>query len=437
MVGWISWVMAARAEPAGITLDEAVALSGSTPAVRASGAAREGAEARLDQAQSGRLPGVGVSGSVNVWNGPQVVSLVSPDAEIPEPFGSLFGEPLVVRDQVTATLTAHTAVPLTGQFVLDKRVDAARDGLVAADASVDSARIDARYQAADAWFVARQADRQLEIAGSQVASLEARVRVAGVAFEGGTVTRNDVLQADLALARAQQAVLQVRAMRDTARGRLGLAIGNPGEPMVPQGDNESPPRPVPDVEALVARAIDSRPDLVALRAQVQAASDSASAASLERIPQLSAVAAYIHTEGQGTFAQPNAAYVGANLEWSIWSWGAHDAAVQGARASADQTRAQLEGMEAGVRVEVRSRADALAAATAAWEVAQRSIGQAEESLRIEETVREAGSGTMSDLLDAEAALVEARSRSANALYDAKRAEVALERAVGADPWEGR
>lgn len=436
MFGWIGWVLTAHAEPAGVTLDEVVRLSATATAVRGSQAAREVAAARLDQAESSRLPAVGVSASVSVWNGPQEVQLVEPGDDIPEPFASMFGEPLVVRNQVTASLSAHTALPLTGQLAMGARINAAADGVRAADASVSMSEADARYQAADAWFVARQADRQLEIAQAQVASLKARVELAEVAFTGGTVTRNEVLQADLALARAEQAVIQMTGMRDTARGRLGLAIGNGGEPVIPVGDAESPPRPVPDVEALVARALASRPDLGAVRSQASASTELARAASFDRLPQVTAVAAYIHTEGQGTFAEPDAAYVGANLEWSVFSWGARGAAVDVARASAGQIQAQLEGSEGAVRLEVRSRADALTAAASAYEVAQRSIGQAEESLRIEETLRNAGSGTMNDLLDAEAAVVEAKSRSANALYEAKRAEVALERAVGADPWGG-
>lgn len=41
---------------------------------------------------------------------------------------------------------------------------------------------------------------------------------------------------------------------------------------------------------------------------------------------------------------------------------------------------------------------------------------------------------MQEVLDAEAALVQARSNQANALFDARRAEAALARSVGADPW---
>ncbi|MEZ4241462.1 MAG: TolC family protein [Myxococcota bacterium] len=72
------------------------------------------------------------------------------------------------------------------------------------------------------------------------------------------------------------------------------------------------------------------------------------------------------------------------------------------------------------------------AAVAAYDVARRSIAQAEENLRIQDTLRQAGSGTMSDLLAAEAALVEARSRAAGTLYDAHRATAALRRAVGGE-----
>lgn len=442
---WAVWVVQAALAAGGddaipaVTLDEAIARSAVAATVRGAEAAARAAEARVDQAKAGRLPALGVSGSLDVWNGKQTVEFIQSDAPLdctglPEPFASLcagFGEPLVVRDQITASLTAHTAVPLTGQFAIADRVSAARSGANAAEAGGRTARVEAKYQAEDAWFQALQTENQLDIAIAQAHSLEARAETAKVAVAGGAALANDELKAELALARAQQTVIQVRTLRDAARGRLGLWTGSGGTPVRPVGEPDGPPEVPADVGALVDQALAQRADLAALRATIAGADRSAHAASLDRLPQLAAVAAYVHTEGQGAFAEPNAGYVGLNLDWTAFAWGARDAALDGARASADQARAQLAAAEAGVRLEVTTRADALTAAVAAWDVAARSVSQAEDSLRIQDTLHLAGSGTMNDLLDAEAALVEARSRTATALYDAHRAAAALERAVGA------
>ena len=74
----------------------------------------------------------------------------------------------------------------------------------------------------------------------------------------------------------------------------------------------------------------------------------------------------------------------------------------------------------------------IGAAVAGFEVASRSVEQAEENLRIQELMRAGGTSTMTELLDADAALIEARSRTSAALDEAWRARAALEHAVGTE-----
>jgi outer membrane protein TolC len=418
-------LLAGAQEPQEITLEAAIAASAGAASVAGAAAAERAAEGREAQAEAARLPGVRVGGTLDVWNHAQEIVFPLPGAP-PEPFE--------VRSQVTAGLNATAAMPLTGQFALGQRENAAESGIDAARAQEAGALAEARFQAADAWYAALAAERQLEIAEAQVKSLEARVAAAETAFRSGTITRNEVLTAQLALARARQAVLQGGVVRDAARGRLGLAIANGGVPVRPAAQDVPEPRSPADPEALVTRAMADRPELASLRAQVAAADAGAHAASLDRLPNLTAVATYLHTEGQGPFAEANAGFVGATLDWPVWAWGAKTAALDVARAGTDQQRAALSAAEAGLRVDVRNRVAALAASVAGWHLAEESVAQAEENLRIQDTLRAAGSGTMTELLDAEAALVEARSRTAAALYDAHRAEAALARAIGSDPW---
>ncbi|MEQ1501205.1 MAG: TolC family protein [Myxococcota bacterium] len=301
-MGWVVWFGVAWGQdvPAStvtVTLAEAVARSAAVASITGADASERVAESRKDQAGAGRMPSIGVSGSVNVWNAEQVVSLLPSDAPLdcsvfPAEFAGLcegFGEPLVVRNQVTATLTARAGIPLTGQFAIDRRIKAADAGVDAAHAQGLSARVDARYQAEEAWFVALQAESQLAIAEAQVQSLGERVHSAQVGFDQGAATRNDVLKAELALARAEQAVIQVRTLRDAAYGRLGLATASGGVPARPIGDPPPPPEPEVEIEALVSRAVEARPELAALRAQVRAADEAARAASLDRLPQVGAV----------------------------------------------------------------------------------------------------------------------------------------------------
>ncbi len=425
-----------------ISLEEAVRRAEGNPSVLAAAEGRIAARAQVDQAWPSHLPSLSVQANVLVYNDEQVFSLVSSDEPIdctgiPDPFGSLclgFSEPTVVREQVTSSVTVRAVLPLTGQFAVASQVEAAKVGARAAEASVDAAVAEARFMAADAWYGAAQTEQQLAIAQAQVRSLEGRVATARIAREAGNLTPNDLLLAQISLSQARQVVVQWTALRDSAYGRLGLAIGNGGAPVRPEESAERPPRWVPEVEAMISDALERRSDLRALRMQWRGAVARATAVSLSLFPSIAAMGAWQHQEGQGVFGEPDTVYVGVTLDWNVLEAGRTLAGVRAARALARQLRHQVEGAEAGIRLEVRARVQTLATATAAWGIASEMLAQAEESLHIQERRQATGSATMQEVLDAEVALIRAQLGRSSALSDAWRAEAALERAVGGDPW---
>lgn len=441
----LSVAVAVAAEPSAspVSLAEALALAErGAVGVQLASLGQDMAVLRVDQVRASRLPTASLNATISMWNDSQKIAFLPPgsmdcsaladQAMVPLCMG--LSSEITVRDFVTASATARVVEPLTGQIAIGHQLDAAGAGVEAASAWADAARGDARYQAADAWYLAVATDRQLEIADAQVKSLEARVAVAQAAYAAKGATKNDVLLGQLALAQAKQVVLQGTALRDAAQARLGLAIGNGGLPVVPDGRSEQAPRTVTDIDALIVVALAHRADLRAQRAQIDAADAMTLVTASARLPQVNAVGVYMHSEGQGLFAERDAAFVGVTADWPVWSWGQKTDALDIARAGVQAQRAQLEAAEAGVRVEVRSRADALNAAAGAYDVATTSIAVAEESLHIADAKQKLGGGAMTEVLDAETALVRARSTQATALYDARRAEAALERAVGVDPF---
>ncbi|MES2639457.1 MAG: TolC family protein [Myxococcota bacterium] len=425
-IGWMALTLTsfvagpALAEVPVVTLEEALLLAETrTPGVHAAEAGVEAAQAQLNGSWASRLPSLSVSGNVLIYPEEQVLELAP-------------GQELVVREQVTSSITARASLPLTGQFAIDRQVAAAKAGRDAGLASRHAAVLDARWRAEDAWYAALQAERQFANAEAQQKSLDTRVRTAQATHAAGALTRNDLLLAELALAQAKQGVLQLEAGRDAAYGALGLAIGTLDEPARPGEAPAEAPRVPPELADLAERAVSTRPDLVALRHRVDASRASAAAQSWSRLPSVSAMAVYQHAEGNGLFGEPDTMYAGATLDWTVWAWGKSAAGVRAAKAGTTQIAAQLEAAEAGARLEVRTRARSLAAAVAGWEVAKGSIAQAEENLKIQEARQQAGSGTMQEVLDAEVALLRARSNEATALYDAWRADAALQRAAGAE-----
>lgn len=429
-----------------VTLAQAMEAAGSHGyGALAASAAERAAKARVVQARAGLLPTVTAQAGIQRWDSATEVEFIETDEPLDcttfEAVGmgdlcASFGEPIVVREEVTSSVTVRAVAPLTGLVAGERQLAAAVKGLDAARLSHEGSGDAARQQAADAWYAALDVERQIEIATSQVESLDARSRTLEVSLSAGGATRNDLLQVTLAGAQARQAVLQLEALRDGAYRRLGLVMGGDGGAVRPAGDEPITARSLPDPEATVTRALARRADLRAMRAQVEAARAAATALSWSRLPQVSAIGSYTHQEGQGFGAEPDSGFVGLQADWTIWAWDRQAAGARAARAQADQLAAQLAGAEAGARAEVEGRLDSLRTAQASWEVARGSVEVAEENLRLFDIRLKAGTATMLEVLDAQTSVVRARSGEATARYAVGRAVAALVLALGEDPWAG-
>lgn len=122
-----------------------------------------------------------------------------------------------------------------------------------------------------AYYALEQVQGQVDAATRAVAAVQENVRVAEARVLVGTSPRFDLLQAQVQLTQSQLSLTQARAGLVQAQRNLDAILGLPlvtvVAPATPLG---LPPAP-PSEEALVARALEQRPELVQARASIQAA----------------------------------------------------------------------------------------------------------------------------------------------------------------------
>ncbi len=92
-------------------------------------------------------------------------------------------------------------------------------------------------------------------------------------------------------------------------------------------------------------------------------------------------------------------------------------------------------MELEIRKDVERALTALNDALERTEVTRSAVAVAEETLRIEREKYAAGKNSMNDVLDAQAALLQAEVEYSQAVVDAHIALMERDRAVGRDPAE--
>lgn len=122
--------------------------------------------------------------------------------------------------------------------------------------------------------------------------------------------------------------------------------------------------------------------------------------------------------------------VGVLLEVPLFEGGRLKSQISRERARLNAARQRLRSMELRIRLEVETAILNKTSAQDRVEVSKKSIAEAEESLRIEQQKYDFGKGTIIDVLDAQAALLNAQTNYYRALSDFNIARAQIQLAAG-------
>lgn len=391
-------------------------------------AARERRDAAADAARSVRgqfLPALAVSDELQHYSGPFQVALAIPGAPV--------SPMLTVRDQNTNTLVLSAKQPVIGLVKTSQDFMAANANTDAADSQVVTAERAMREAVESGFLRLYEARAAREVAQASQQQLAEQLVVSKARVEAGAMTNADVLRVQVARANIQQQELQAGVQESAARTQLLTLLGMPldadidfAAPVALEAEAE---KPVPSLTDASSTALSTRSDLqqqVRLLDAAEATSRSRLAALL---PDVDLTAAYIRVDGQA-LAQQNSAYIGIRASWPIWLWGTHWYAHRSAAHQAFAAKLMTEDLTRQVQGDVSTRMDQLRAATSAIDVAKTALSSAEEAYRVTAAVVQAGSGTTTDLLDAQSALTQAKLNLVRSRYQQALARVQLRRAMG-------
>lgn len=383
-------------------------------------AARAQASAAEEQSKSARgrlLPVISVHDEYQHWDSPFTVA-----------FGPT---PLTAREQDTNTFTASAAQPLLG---LLGRIQehAARISLAQARAvETEIAEAALREELETQYLRLFEARALRQIAQASQGELGQQVSNTEVKVKAGTLTNADLLRVQVALSNARQQEIVAVTAETMARVSLLSAIGrSPDDAALefvePTELLEQSQKPV----ASARLTPEQRPEVRAAALEAEAAHHDERSRFYALLPQIDLNAAYQRVDGQ-VFAPKNSAFVGVRADWALFEWGAtasaHAAAEQGQVAA----RANVEAERRRALAELSIRRAQLAAADSAVGLARETLGSATEAYRVTEAVVKVGSGTTTDLLDAQSSLTSARLSLTRSEYERAIAFVQLERAMGA------
>ncbi|MBN1653102.1 MAG: TolC family protein [Deltaproteobacteria bacterium] len=315
------------------------------------------------------------------------------------------------------------------------RADAELAALIGANWTHTAAIQERLLSVANAYYQYESAQAMVEAAEASVASAQLSYSAASARKLAGTVDLGDVLRAETALLQARLGLQEAQGRADVLKGtlasELGLRIDSSIEVM-PLPDRIHAEDTVERVGALLSRALERRPDLLAARASAAAAWQRVRAARRDSLPTLTLGA---NANLSFYFPQQSKAYgesYGANLAFNypIFSGFSHSYDEQRASWEALAAEADAQTLQEQIAVQVWTAFHQLSTVR---EKLEQTRALLETSERLERFYREryqAGVGTVLDLMLAQETLAAARSRHVQARADYLMALIALSHGVG-------
>lgn len=432
LLGLCVWATTLNAQeldsPRVLSLEQALAIAlERNPDVAEAQSRLAESEARLRTAQAGGRPTLKARGVTDYWTEDQRAFPATRNNE-PGVFGAQ-----TLGAELVASLPLYTGGRVAGEK------DAADWNRKAAADQFTRMRELLVYQVTALFYGLLAQDEVLRALETGVRAMDEQQRSIQALVDSEKAARVDLLRANV-----QRAELYERQVRErhnrTVQQRAWAALLGLDDAAAPEAQGKLQPQaipPCPPAAECMQRALVQRTDFRAAQAAVSAAEASVQTARAGRRPILSAQASY----GMRWMPDPSDRTDGADEQQDVGRIGLvaevplFDGDLARARIAEQQARrrgaeARLRKLELQIRFEVETALAEIAAAQERVRTTEQAVGQAEESFRIMKEKYDLGKGTMTDILDAQAAWVTVQTGQASALADLAVADARRRLAVG-------
>jgi outer membrane protein TolC len=254
--------------------------------------------------------------------------------------------------------------------------------------------------------------------------------------KAGMITQNDILKIEVQLSNAFYQQLEaenaVKLSMTVLNNVMGISLNTHIEiaPAVKLNEYK-----YDDLSKLIDSAIKNRPEIKAADSRVRASESGVTLAKSSWYPQLSLYANYYYSKPNQRILPAQNRFdgtwdAGINLSLNVWDW-------LTTKHQTDQAEAQLalavDGMgiiKDNIILEVTQNYLNLSKANKKIDIAKLIVSQAEENMRVTSQKFRNGLATSSDLIDAEAALISAKTNLTTSLVDYELSKAKLEKSLG-------
>ena len=331
--------------------------------------------------------------------------------------------------------------PIFTGFALYNQYKIADLGLDIAEFTEKLTRQDVILDAKNAYFLILKAQKLMDVADETVKQIAAQKDVAENMYQVGMSPLNDLLQSQVQLANAKQALITAKNNLDLTKSQFNTLLRRQVNSPVSVVDILDFTPWVQSIENCLSQAKNNRLEIEVSDLEIQIAEKGYKLSQRDFYPSVNLVGTWTKrgtdwdVDGGEGISDKDFWDIRATATWDFWQWGRTRYGVKEKLSRLSQAKLRKEEILDNIDLEVKQAYLKVQESQKNITTIEKAIEQAKENLRITEERYKEQVSTTTDVLVAQTLLTETMTNYYNALYDFKIAKAILYRGLGQEVLE--
>lgn len=410
-----------------LTVNQAIELGiKNSKTLNSSKARFKSSEAKLNEVNAARLP------SLKLSAGYTRLSEVDP-FNITTPFGTFEISPTILNNY---SVKLSLAQPLFTGFRLKSSSDVAEYSANASKEDYNKDKSELVFNIRNAYWGLFKAIQMKKVVDENVLQIKAHLTDAQNLLQQGMLTTNDVLKIEVqyndALLRQIDVNNGLKLSMINLNSLMGIDLNTEieiGSTMSKNYENFE------GLETLLSRAFDKRAEVKSAGYRIKASESGITMAQSGWYPQLFLFSNLYYSRPNQRIVPAKDQFketwdAGITLSWDIWNWMTTSYQTEQAEANFIQSQDGLGILKDAITLEVTQNYLNVNQNKKKIEISEVGVTQAEENMRITSEKFKQGLSTSSEVVDAETALLQAKTNYTNSLVDYELSKAKLIKSIG-------
>jgi outer membrane protein len=331
--------------------------------------------------------------------------------------------------------------PIFTGFALYNQYKIADLGLDIAEFTEKLTRQDVILDAKNAYFLILKAQKLMDVADETVKQIAAQKDVAENMYQVGMSPLNDLLQSQVQLANAKQALITAKNNLDLTKSQFNTLLRRQVNSPVSVVDILDFTPWVQSIEDCLSQAKNNRLEIEVSDLEIQIAEKDYKLSQRDFYPSVNLVGTWTRrgtdwdVDGGEGISDKDFWDIRATATWDFWQWGRTRYGAKEKLSRLSQAKLRKEQVLDNIDLEVKQAYLKVQESQKNITTIEKAIEQAKENLRITEERYKEQVSTTTDVLVAQTLLTETMTNYYNALYDFKIAKAILYRGLGQEVLE--